>query len=266
MTYDVSTVERLTGIPRATLLAWERRYGVVQPDRLPNGYRAYSEEEVAVLRDLKELTDAGHRVGEAIRLVGRSSAGQRSTLQDLVEALERFDRERVEVLDVRIAELGMLSRLQRVYEPLLDALDEGDRFTPAQVELARAWARMRLGSMLAAVGLGSPGRDPVVSCRLDGDVERGLVDQLHLVLRGHALVPLGARVELEAVTEAASRADAVAVVVGGASVAQLTALRTALPGHHFLVALQPDDGPLPAGVLQVEHPSEVETGMVEVAG
>lgn len=262
MTYDVSTVERLTGIPRATLLAWERRYGVVQPERLPNGYRAYSEEEVAVLRDLKELTDAGHRVGEAIRLVGRSTAGQRTTLQDLLEALERFDRERVEVLDVRIAELGMLSRLQRVYEPLLDALDEPGRFTAAQVRLGRSWARMRLSAMLTAVGLGSPGRPAVVSCRMDGDDERALVDHLHLVLRGHAIVPLGADTEHEVLLEAAERAEAQAVVVGGATVAELTAIRVALPAHIGLVALQPDDDPAPEGVMHVEHPSEVETDLV----
>ena len=69
MTYDVGMVSRLTGVPRNTLIAWERRYGVVRPQRAANGYRMYTPAEVETLRRLKELVDHGHRVGQAAQVL-----------------------------------------------------------------------------------------------------------------------------------------------------------------------------------------------------
>ena len=41
--YRIKTVASLTGVPRNTLLAWERRYKFVSPVRSGNHYRLYSE-------------------------------------------------------------------------------------------------------------------------------------------------------------------------------------------------------------------------------
>ena len=41
MSYRVKTVSELTGIPRSTLIAWERRYNLFEPDRSGGGYRLY---------------------------------------------------------------------------------------------------------------------------------------------------------------------------------------------------------------------------------
>lgn len=69
MTYRIKTVSRLTGIPRNTLLAWERRYDLIEPARSDNGYREYSDVEVATLTSVKELIDQGYRISEAVELV-----------------------------------------------------------------------------------------------------------------------------------------------------------------------------------------------------
>ena len=37
--YTIGRVAALTGVPVATLRAWERRYGVVEPVRTDSGYR-----------------------------------------------------------------------------------------------------------------------------------------------------------------------------------------------------------------------------------
>ena len=68
LSYRVKTVCRLTGIHRSTLLAWERRYQVVEPLRADNGYRVYTENDVNRLRRLKSLVDKGHAVSEALGL------------------------------------------------------------------------------------------------------------------------------------------------------------------------------------------------------
>ncbi|MCE3225227.1 MAG: putative Regulatory protein MerR family, Cobalamin B12-binding, partial [Nitrospira sp.] len=43
---------------------WERRFGVLKPTRGANRYRNYSDEDVALLRYLKEQLDAGGSIGD----------------------------------------------------------------------------------------------------------------------------------------------------------------------------------------------------------
>ncbi|HET7239937.1 MAG TPA: MerR family transcriptional regulator, partial [Gemmatimonadales bacterium] len=63
-TYEINEVARLTGLAPARLRAWERRYEVVRPRRLPNGYRVYTGEQVALLRAYARLVEAGERIGD----------------------------------------------------------------------------------------------------------------------------------------------------------------------------------------------------------
>lgn len=62
--FNTKAVLRQTGLKAETLLAWERRYGVVTPQRLSNGRRAYSNLEVHRLKLLTELVRRGFRIGE----------------------------------------------------------------------------------------------------------------------------------------------------------------------------------------------------------
>ena len=57
------TAARLAGVPVATLRVWERRYGVVAPEKTDSGQRVYSQHDVARLRVLRQLTHAGHAIG-----------------------------------------------------------------------------------------------------------------------------------------------------------------------------------------------------------
>lgn len=66
--YRIGAASRLTGISPDALRAWERRYSVVSPQRSPSGGRLYSSEDVARLRLLKQLVDAGDAIGEVANL------------------------------------------------------------------------------------------------------------------------------------------------------------------------------------------------------
>lgn len=72
MAYRIKTVARLTGIPRNTLLAWERRYELVEPTRADNGYREYSDQDVATLTTVRRLLDEGYKISEAVSLVNEA--------------------------------------------------------------------------------------------------------------------------------------------------------------------------------------------------
>jgi DNA-binding transcriptional MerR regulator len=77
MSYRIRTVVEITGIPRNTLLAWERRYGIPEPGRTEGGHRVYREEDLQLLVRLQKLLDQGLRIGEAVALLRRNSEPER---------------------------------------------------------------------------------------------------------------------------------------------------------------------------------------------
>jgi len=64
----IAAVEQATGIARATLRIWERRYGFPQPGRDARGERSYPEEQVRKLRVIADLMAQGYRPGRLVQL------------------------------------------------------------------------------------------------------------------------------------------------------------------------------------------------------
>lgn len=145
MSYRVKTVCRLTGIHRSTLLAWERRYQVVEPSRAENGYRVYSEDDVNRLRRLKSLVDKGHAVSEALTmLVGgpiHNNAGP------LLERLIAFDAQGAGSIADQVDAHSPSRQVTDLYMPMLVSLGnawERGETTIAQEHFASGFVRERL--------------------------------------------------------------------------------------------------------------------------
>jgi DNA-binding transcriptional MerR regulator len=68
--YSIGAVERMLGIPVATVRNWEERYGLVKPERSDGGHRLYTRAHVEQLRFVKEQLDRGLQPAEAHRLLG----------------------------------------------------------------------------------------------------------------------------------------------------------------------------------------------------
>lgn len=62
--YKMRTIARLTDFSPILLRAWERRYKLLQPKRGPGGHRLYTEDDLNVLRRVRELIDSGRSIGE----------------------------------------------------------------------------------------------------------------------------------------------------------------------------------------------------------
>jgi DNA-binding transcriptional MerR regulator len=78
LVFNISAVERETGLSKDVLRIWERRYGFPKPSRDDNGERQYSHADVLKLRAMKRLMDVGMRPGRIIR----SSHGELAALAD----------------------------------------------------------------------------------------------------------------------------------------------------------------------------------------
>ena len=63
--YLVRRVSDLTGINPVTLRAWERRYGILNPERDENRYRLYSDRDLAILRWLINKKNSGVSISTA---------------------------------------------------------------------------------------------------------------------------------------------------------------------------------------------------------
>ncbi len=67
--FHAKAVARRTGVPAPTLRAWERRYGILTPQRGPNDYRLYSERDIAIVRWLRAEVESGLTISEAVTLL-----------------------------------------------------------------------------------------------------------------------------------------------------------------------------------------------------
>lgn len=67
--YNAKAVTRQTGVTPATLRAWERRYGILLPDRTAGGHRLYSERDIATIKWLREHIEQGMTISRAVALL-----------------------------------------------------------------------------------------------------------------------------------------------------------------------------------------------------
>ncbi len=65
--YNAKAVTRQTGVTPATLRAWERRYGVLLPDRTAGGHRLYSARDIAAIKWLRQQIEQGMTISRAWR-------------------------------------------------------------------------------------------------------------------------------------------------------------------------------------------------------
>ena len=93
-THRIHRVAKLTGLSRDVIRVWERRYGLVKPSRSANRYRIYSDEEVALLRYVKNEMDKGQSIGDLIA-VGREKLLASASRVAAAEAVASPPYERV---------------------------------------------------------------------------------------------------------------------------------------------------------------------------
>lgn len=85
MSFTISKLAKLTGFSPLLLRAWERRHGILQPERLESGHRRYTPEDLAVLHNVRVLLDQGWKIGDIARK-GREQLALTNTAASIVES------------------------------------------------------------------------------------------------------------------------------------------------------------------------------------
>ena len=80
-TYNLKAVIHETGINPATLRAWERRYGLLKPQRSPGGHRLYSERDIEILKWLVSRQKEGLSISQAVQMWRNLETNDQDPLQ-----------------------------------------------------------------------------------------------------------------------------------------------------------------------------------------
>jgi len=215
-TYRIQVVGQRTGLTEGLIRAWERRYGVPRPRRSGGGYRVYTEADIEVLRRLRQLTQEGVSIGEAVKLVpelrreakaqvsgapAQAVAGDGAQLErwaaEIEAAAQRFDQRKVEaVLDEALASAPPLAVTSQLLLPVLRRIGEGwreGRISIVSEHLVGQSIRARLLALIEAAPRGARGH-AICACFPDEEHEAGLLSAaLRLRHAGYRVTYLGPR-------------------------------------------------------------------------
>ena len=67
--YSIGEFAERCGINPVTLRAWQRRYGLLKPQRSEGGHRQFDEEDVQRIEEIKRWIDRGVSVGKVKALL-----------------------------------------------------------------------------------------------------------------------------------------------------------------------------------------------------
>ena len=105
--FPIRQLSARTQVNTVTLRAWERRYGLLKPQRTPKGHRLYSEDDVATIERILTLVARGVPIGKVKALLQNnvavdaqvSEAGNwQHAVAELIAAVELFSATKVEHL------------------------------------------------------------------------------------------------------------------------------------------------------------------------
>ncbi|MCC6076579.1 MerR family transcriptional regulator [Pseudomonas sp. GCM10022188] len=155
----IREVARRTGVNPVTLRAWERRYGLIVPQRTAKGHRLYSPAQVAQVRQILDWLERGVSVGQVRGLLsdaqvpsGADDHGWTARRAQLLGAIVGLsERTLDDAFNQAVALYPPATVCRHLLLPLLDDLQR--RWASrANAELERtfffSWLRSKLGARL----------------------------------------------------------------------------------------------------------------------
>lgn len=145
MLVRIGALSEMAGVSVDVLRSWERRYGLLSPQRTAGGFRLYTEDDVARVRRMQELLAAGLAASEAARQVmaggpsapaADASTALSAVRNELHTALRSFDETALEAaIDRVLAGFGLDTAIREVFLPALREL--GDDWAAKTVSVAQ---------------------------------------------------------------------------------------------------------------------------------
>jgi len=213
--YSISDLEKLTGIKAPTIRIWEKRYGIIAPERTETNIRFYSERQLQRLLNISLLNRHGFKIShiavmtdEQIRAevtkISDSPGGDDGFLPDLIRAFSDLDEDHFErILNSSILKLGFEQAFNHVVFPLLEKVNlmwQIGKISACQERFTHNLIRQKL--VVASDGLAgqSTGTDSHYLLYLPaGHYDEILLLYTNYLLRkhGHQIIYLGPSIPLD---------------------------------------------------------------------
>lgn len=228
--YPIRTVSSLTGVNAITLRAWERRYGLIKPDRTPKGHRVYTKHDINLIHRVVALLESGVSIGQAgdhldsTAKPGRRAFGAKDRWQnyqnDLLSAVERYDEVELdgtytEALSLYPTEIVTENLIRPVLRELGDSWRE-DGVGVSHEHFFVTYLRNKLGARLNNL-IGRHCHTKILACCIPQEQhEIGLLlFCLGAAEQGFSFVILGANTPLEELPDVVRRSNCKAILLSG---------------------------------------------------
>jgi DNA-binding transcriptional MerR regulator len=157
--YSIKDLERLTGIKAHTIRIWEKRYGIVDPDRSDSNIRSYDDEDLKKLLNISILNRHGIKISriadmslsqlnQKILEVVRPESDYLSQIESLVVAMIELNEDRFDkILNSLIIKIGFEDTLYFAVYPFFEKIGilwQTGTINPAQEHFISNLIRMKL--------------------------------------------------------------------------------------------------------------------------
>lgn len=206
--YTVRVAAERVGVPTATLRSWNQRYGVGPSEHSPGRHRLYSENDIAVVRQMHELIGQGASPRSAARLAIESLKPPRGDFDAVVSAAFELDLVSLgKLLESHLRHFGVLDTWDLLVRPAFGVIVEqqAERDGCVDVEHALSWSVSRALHRLPVAPLDETA-STVLACT-SRETHVLPIEALRAALgeAGHGVLMLGADVPHSALTDAIGR-------------------------------------------------------------
>ncbi len=221
----IGELGRRTGVSPELLRAWERRYGLLEPERSSGGYRLYTAEDERRVHTMKAALSRGISAGEAAKLA-LDDGNELPPAESLLDALLAFDDVGAHaILDRLLSALTLDTVLRDSVIPALRAL--GERWQRGEVTIGQEhFASNLLRGRMLGLARGwdrGVGRRALLACPPGEHHDLSLI-AFGLALREHGwrITYLGSDTPIHTIEETAAALRPDLVVVAAAVTSRLT--------------------------------------------
>lgn len=237
--FPIRILSERTTVGTSTLRAWERRYGLLTPERTPKGHRLYSESDVKRVHKILDLLDDGHSLPVIADMLtanknfeSNEASPQKKLISDetssvwttfietTLVATRDFNVERMDAIYNEATSLYPIDLvITRLIEPILNNLGTGWTEHPergvAEEHFYTSWLKNRIGARFQHSYSHAKGARIVCACLPGSFHEVGLMlFALSALARGYRVLYFGADLPLNQLSYITQRSAAKAVVLG----------------------------------------------------
>jgi DNA-binding transcriptional MerR regulator len=218
-TYTIKDLEKLSGIKAHTIRIWEKRYGLIEPQRTSTNIRTYCDLDLKRLLNISLLNQNGLKISKIARLsndelldkinyLQQDSTDTESQIKSLAIAMIELDEEKFEkIISRAVIQLGFEDTIIKVIYPFLQRIGvmwQTGIINPAQEHFVSNLIRQKLiVAVDSQINLDYNNHKNFILFLPEGELhEMGLLFFAYLIKkRGHRLIYLGQSVPMNDLIE-----------------------------------------------------------------